>query len=333
MGGQSFSQLIQGSLDQLEVFLLDQADLLSAEIREIVRYCILSKGKRIRPALVFLSGLPQNQTLAGVPLLRFAALVELIHLATLVHDDILDGAKLRHGVEALHCRHNVGVAVLAGDVMLCHALKLATDFNSPVLCASVAAATRQVCTGEVRQSFYKLSPEIDFSAYVEIVDQKTAALFELSCRWGALLGGYTQEQSEVIAAIGSDLGLAFQGLDDILDFWGREGDLGKTLGRDAHESKLTLPVVLGLLALSPSERGYWIAQKLEKSVSLQNWRDLFDRYDILGQSCRFVERYLSQASARIQSLDGLAAGQNLEGVCHFLTEKLQSISRVQMATS
>jgi octaprenyl-diphosphate synthase len=250
--GQLFVRL-QPHLQELNRFLRSQLGSFEPEIRGLVEYCLDVSGKRIRPALVFFSGWrgPEQVT---PELVRAAAIVEMVHLATLVHDDIMDGAELRRNRPTAARRYGSDAAVLLGDALLAHAVGLAARFPSTAICQVVSDATRQVCAGEIVQTLRKGDTAITLADYRRIIELKTAELFHLSCLLGSRLAGFADDYVEAAAAFGRHLGVAYQMYDDLADFFGEEKRLGKTLGTDLAGGKVTLPMLLLLQRLPATER-------------------------------------------------------------------------------
>lgn len=225
----------------LDDFLREQLDSFEPEIREMADYCIDTSGKRIRPALVFFSGWREN-TPPAPALVQVAAVVELVHLATLVHDDIMDRAETRRSRPAAAHKYGSAAAVLLGDALFAHALHLAARFPTTEVCEAVSESTRKVCAGEIVQTLRRRSVAVTREDYHRVIDLKTAELFRVSCRLGARLGDYSPEFAESAAGFGRHLGIAYQIYDDLADFFGREKQIGKTLGTDLASGKLTLPL-------------------------------------------------------------------------------------------
>jgi octaprenyl-diphosphate synthase len=237
---------------ELNSFLRAQLAHFEPEIRGMADYCIDSSGKRIRPALVFLSGWRGPDEIRP-DLIRVAAVVELVHLATLVHDDIMDGAALRRNRLTAAREFGSAAAVLLGDALFAHALHLATQFPTTEICAAVSESTRRVCAGEIVQTLRRGSTNITRSEYERIVDLKTAELFRASCFLGARLAGFGADYVDAASRFGRHLGIAYQIYDDLLDFFGDESRVGKTLGTDFASGKLTLPLLILLDRLPPAE--------------------------------------------------------------------------------
>jgi octaprenyl-diphosphate synthase len=236
----------------LDRFLQGQLASFEPEIREMVNYCIDTSGKRIRPALVFLSGWRGGAV--SNDLVRAAAVVELVHLATLVHDDIMDHAEVRRSRRTASREYGPTTAVLLGDALFAHALHLATHFPTTEVCAAVAESTRRVCAGEIVQGLRRGSTDLTPAEYQRIIELKTAELFRLSCSLGAQLSGSEAGYVHASDRFGRHLGIAYQIYDDLADFYGREETIGKTLGTDLASGKLTLPLFALMDRLPQAER-------------------------------------------------------------------------------
>jgi octaprenyl-diphosphate synthase len=260
--------LLRPHMLELDHFLHDQLSVFEPEIRAMADYCIDTSGKRIRPALVFLSGW-RGQDRISPDLVRVAAVVELVHLATLVHDDIMDGAEVRRSRRTAAREYGATAAVLLGDALFAHALNLATQFPSTEVCSAVSESTRRVCAGEIMQTLRRGSTNITRADYQRIIDLKTAELFRLSCFLGARLAGFPADYVEAVSRFGRHLGNAYQIYDDLADFFSDEKRAGKTLGTDLASGKLTLPLLMLMDRLPPAGRAELTAEILgQKPVQL-----------------------------------------------------------------
>ena len=244
--------LLAPHLAALDRFLHAQIAAFEPEIRAMADYCIDTSGKRIRPGLVFLSGWRGPAEIAP-DLVRVAAVVELVHLATLVHDDILDEADVRRSRRTASREFGPVPAVLLGDALFAHGLHLAAQFPTTEICAAVTESTRRVCAGECVQTLRRRSIDITRADYRRIVDLKTAELFRVSCFLGSRLAGSEPGYVEAASRFGRHLGIAFQIYDDLVDFFGEETRIGKTLGTDLASGKLTLPLLALLERLPAAE--------------------------------------------------------------------------------
>lgn len=251
--------LLHGHMRQLDACLREQLAAFEPEIQAMADYCIDTSGKRLRPALVFLSGWRDGKP-ATEELVRAAAVVELVHLATLVHDDIMDGADLRRSRRTAAREFGSAAAVLLGDALFAHALTLAAKYPTPDICHDVADSTRKVCAGEIVQTLRRGTTNISRADYFRVIDLKTAELFRLSCQLGAKLAGHEAAFVEAAARFGRHLGIAYQIYDDLVDFFGEEQRIGKTLGTDLASGKLTLPLLVLMERLPATERDTLVAE-------------------------------------------------------------------------
>lgn len=264
---EAITQPLRHAFDALEAFMEAQIPSFEPEVRSLVRYCFGHSGKKLRPLLVFSAagrvGPAQDRSLV-----KAAAIVELVHLATLVHDDILDEAMVRHRTETVAARHGAHVAVLLGDALFSHALNLAAEFDSVEVCRAVSRATRQVCSGEIVQTFARQAEIPDREAYFRIIDLKTAELFRVSAYLGGFISGMPVAAMEALVNYATHLGRAYQIYDDMADIFGREVQAGKTLGTDLATGKVTLPLILWRETLPASARPASVAALHEMIGSL-----------------------------------------------------------------
>lgn len=212
-----------------------------ATVQRLVERCGDFRGKRLRPALLLLTARACGRTTPAHPVL--AAVVEMIHTATLVHDDVLDEADVRRHAATINAEWGNETAVLLGDYLFTHAFHLAATLETTLACRLIGRATNLVCEGEMQQVRNRGNLELDETAYFEIIAGKTAALLAVCGRLGAHYAGADEETVAAMEGFGRDLGVAFQIADDVLDLWGDERTAGKTLGTDLEKQKLTLPVI------------------------------------------------------------------------------------------
>lgn len=219
-------------------------------VRHLADHCARFRGKRLRPALVLLTARACGGIRPAHPVL--AAVVEMIHTATLVHDDILDEAVVRRHAATVNAEWGNEAAVLMGDYLFTHAFHLAASLETTLACRWIGRATNLVCEGEMQQVHNRGNLDLDEAAYFEIIRGKTAELTAVSCRLGAHYAGASEATVAAMDRYGRDLGVAFQIADDVLDLWGEERATGKTLGTDLQKQKLTLPLIR-LLNVAPPE--------------------------------------------------------------------------------
>ena len=199
------------------------------------------RGKQLRGALVLLAGDATGNATDEHP--AIAAIVEMIHLATLVHDDVLDGAKVRRRVACVNQRWDNQTAVLLGDFLYARAFGLSTDLSSRLASRVLSEATRRICVGEIEQAALRYDFEMAQETYERIAGAKTAVLYGAACELGARYPGGRDEAGALLSQFGNSIGLAFQIIDDCLDLVGEESVVGKSVGNDIEDGKITLPVL------------------------------------------------------------------------------------------
>jgi len=251
----------------------------------------------LRPILVALSGAAVGKL--NESHMTVAVIIEMVHLATLVHDDVLDGADLRRGCPSLAANWGNELSVLLGDCLFAQALKLAASFPTPEICRSVAAATSTVCAGEILQTRTRGDFDVSRNHYFKVLGMKTAELFALSCVLGGVLSHANSGYREALRQYGLALGTAYQLYDDCLDLLGSEVIAGKTLGADLSEGKMTLPVLIVRDRASAADQerlrqwlGNWEASFLPLVV------ELIDKYDAFNESRGIIQKYLEAPARR-----------------------------------
>jgi octaprenyl-diphosphate synthase len=235
---------IEEDLAVFEDTLRDTLAVDSPLILGITEHLLGRRGKRLRPALVFLTArangpLPDAGIMAGMA-------IELIHTATLLHDDVVDESSARRGQESVNSKWSNLISVLMGDYLFSKAFHLLVRVDSPDLMKAVSAATEQVSLGELVEIQESHNFDIDENGYLNIIMAKTASLFAAACEAGAILGGSGASMREGLRNYGSEIGTAFQISDDLLDLVGSEEKTGKLSGNDIKEGRVTLPVIFAL---------------------------------------------------------------------------------------
>lgn len=260
-------ELVRPQLERVEASIRDQIRAFDPAVEPYVAYVCNTSGKRIRPALSILVGGALGAVEDGH--LKVGVILELIHMATLVHDDIIDGATTRRMVPTANAKWGAGLSVLLGDALFSHALSLATDFNSIDICRKVGQASREVCQGEIIQTQRRFDLTLTKDDYFRIIEMKTGALFASATGLAANLSGATPELENKLFDYGMKLGTAYQIYDDCLDLVGSEDEVGKTLRTDLAKGKLTLPILNLLETASEAQRS-----KLNKRIIDQEPLDL-----------------------------------------------------------
>ncbi|MCX7961991.1 MAG: polyprenyl synthetase family protein [Burkholderiales bacterium] len=236
---------------RLESRIGERLDSDVALVRQVAQYLVESGGKRLRPALLLLAaGACGSRDEARIEL---AAVVEFIHTATLLHDDVVDASDLRRGRSTANARFGNAAAVLVGDFLYSRAFQMMVGAGSMRVMAVLAEATNAIAEGEVLQLMHCRDPDVGESGYLAVVRRKTAKLFEASARLGAVLAGAPPTLEERLAEYGMRVGTAFQLIDDVLDYSGDVEAIGKSLGDDLAEGNPTLPLIRAMACGSPAQ--------------------------------------------------------------------------------
>lgn len=319
-----FSRL-QPHMAALDDFLRQQVAAFEPEIREMADYCIDTSGKRIRPTLVFLSGWNDDGP-PSADLVKAAAVVELVHLATLVHDDIMDEADMRRSRRTAAREFGATAAVLLGDALFSHALHLAAQFPTTEVCRMVSESTRKVCAGEIVQTMRRGSTQITRKDYWRIIDLKTGELFRVSCYLGALLSKSSPGYVEAVARFGRHLGIAYQIYDDLADFFGDETRIGKTLGTDFESGKITLPLLVLLEKLPESERQSLTDEICGRSPRQMSLRmEQMAHYEVYSYVAQEVHDEIASALTALKPWPDEAPTAHLRQLCDVLSSQVEGL--------
>jgi octaprenyl-diphosphate synthase len=232
---------IADDLDQVERMLRDSLASQRAAVRALLKHLQHYEGKRLRPALLLLTARACGQVTGQHHVL--GAVVEMIHTATLVHDDVLDSASLRRHAPTVNAAWGNQTSILLGDYLFTHAFHLASTLGDASACRIIGESTNRVCEGELQQGTERGNLDLSEAEYLDIIDGKTAELTSCCCRLGALYAGASPAVIEHMSRYGRSLGMAFQIADDLLDLTGEERATGKSLGTDIDQQKLTLPLI------------------------------------------------------------------------------------------
>ena len=269
-------------------------------IRKVAEYVLSSGGKRVRPALLLLAArLCDYQGDKAVPL---ASVVEFIHTATLLHDDVVDSATLRRGIASANTLWGNEASVLVGDFLFSKSFSLMVAVGSLDILRVLSGATTIIAEGEVLQLLCTGELDLSEESYIGVVRSKTAILMSAACEAGAILGKVSPEKQRLLADFGMDLGIAFQLMDDTLDYIATEEQFGKSIGHDLEEGKITLPLIHTLRHCSEEERTI-IAAVIEKDeMSLDDFRDvsgLVKRYGGIDYTVDLARNYIAGCTAHL----------------------------------
>ncbi|MFW6236574.1 MAG: polyprenyl synthetase family protein [Desulfovibrionales bacterium] len=302
----------------VEEILHQETAGLAPIVRPVAQHVLQAGGKRLRPMLCILVARAAGSSANVYPL---AAALELLHSATLLHDDILDNAALRRGRPAAHVTFGTTETILAGDVLLALANKLVASYGIPALMTSVSEAIMQTATGEIQEVARLGDQKITREEYFEIITGKTAYLLRSATECGAILAGGGEEMTRAAAQYGLNLGIAFQLVDDALDYSASSSVSGKPLGGDLREGKFTLPLLLYLESLKPGERDAFV-----QSIAAQDLTD--DQISAIlsamkAQECAErtraeAQKYLERSRAALEHLPQGLERDHLELVLEYV---------------
>jgi octaprenyl-diphosphate synthase len=311
---------IADELQETEQILREEMQSEFPFVDELVRYGVLLGGKRLRPALLLLTGkaigsLTREHLVLG-------AVVEMIHTATLVHDDVLDEAETRRHLATVNSRWDNKASVLLGDYLFTHAFYLASTLSSTRACRLIGFATNTVCAGELRQKGTIGDFGLTEDEYLDIISAKTAELCACSCELGAHYSDAPTELVASMACFGRDLGIAFQIADDVLDVVGDEQTTGKSLGTDIEQQKPTLPIIRVLQLATASEREQLLTILQNDSIDrLAALRPYFERYDAIAYAKQQALSFAERATRQLRSLPPSASSDTLATMAEFVVAR------------
>ena len=293
----------------------------SASVSDMTTHIARFRGKQLRGALVLLCEQACGRAHEEMP--SVAAIVEMIHLATLVHDDVLDGAEVRRRVASVNVRWDNQTAVLLGDYLYARAFGYSTRLSSRLCSRLLSATTQRICEGEIDQALGRYAFEATLEQYERIAGAKTAALYSAACELGALYPEGDEEQGRLLAGYGWSLGLAFQIIDDCLDVVGREELVGKSVGTDVEDGKVTLPV-LHVYSLSDAGtrariRDAYTLPGLERRA--ERLREVCDLEVGVRFATARAEELVARARASLDRLPPSAARDALDGLGAFVVQR------------
>lgn len=326
VGGREVMEKIMSGLSR-EFAALDarMAEIISSQdplVQQVFDPVRRSMGKRIRPLLVFLSG--QCFSPALEPALTVAVCAELVHTATLVHDDVVDRSPLRRGQPTLHALWGNKVAVLAGDFIFARAFHLLVGLQDFRYLRRVLQMISGMGEGEIMQLTHAFDVEVTEKQYLARIERKTALFFSTCCELGALAGGAGQEQMEALSSYGLQMGIAFQIVDDLFDYVADPDAIGKPVAEDLREGNLTLPVLHALRSAKPHRRESlrrWIQEQDLSAEHLQTIISWVREEGSLDYSRQLAGRYVDAALAQLEKLPPSQAREHLAQVARYVLER------------
>jgi octaprenyl-diphosphate synthase len=308
---------IHRDLEEVERLLRQTLESSRPGVDRLIAHLAPYRGKRLRPALLLLTARACGQV--GPTHHLLGAVVEMIHTATLVHDDVLDSATVRRHAPTINAGWGNQASILLGDYLFTHAFHLSSTLDDVTACRLIGEATNRLCEGELHQIVQKGNLALTEAEYFDIIDAKTAELTACSCRLGALYSGAGEGVVEQMTSYGRSLGIAFQIADDVLDLVGEEQTAGKSLGTDLEQQKLTLPVI-HLLASAPAEQAARVRALLQSTAPTRRAalaREL-ESSGALAYARRRAEAFAARSAADLDCLPP----SDCRGILEALTERV-----------
>ncbi len=291
-------------------------------INDIGKHLINASGKRLRPLLTLAMAAQFNDN-SKKPIL-LAAAVEFIHTATLLHDDVVDESNLRRGKKTANIIWGNEFSVLAGDFLFAQSFELMVETQSIEALSSLASASCQITQGEFQQMQIANKPETSQKDYFEVISKKTAELFGASCKSGVIVGGGNVEEQNAAYEYGFNLGLAFQIVDDLMDFNNSPNKMGKNLGDDFKLGKTTLPIILAWQKSNPKEKEFWIKTLKDlnqESNDFENAINIFNKYNIFNECEKKTEEFISKSIKCLEKLPDTEIKNHLIGLANESIER------------
>ncbi len=284
--------LVAADLGRVNQLILKRMNSNVALIPQLAGHIIAAGGKRLRPTLTLAAA--RLCGYKGERHVALAACVEFIHTATLLHDDVVDESELRRGLATANNVWGNQASVLVGDFLFARAFQLMVEDGSLEVLDILSSASAQIAEGEVAQLTTANNTETSESAYLEVIRGKTATLFAAACRVGAVVAGRPQAQEEALDNYGLNLGIAFQLVDDVLDYSASQAELGKAIGDDFREGKITLPIILAYRRGDDEERAFWrrTMEDMEQGEDdLGRAIELLGKHDTLSDTIERARHY------------------------------------------
>ena len=315
-------QILRKNLQAVDQEIISRLNKSIPLINDIGTHLINAAGKRLRPLLT-LAMAAQFNDYSKNPIL-LAAAVEFIHTATLLHDDVVDESNLRRGKKTANIIWGNEFSVLAGDFLFAQSFELMVETKSIEALSSLASASCKITQGEFQQMQIANKPETSIENYLEVIGKKTAELFGASCKSGVIVAGGNVEQQIAAYEYGFNLGLAFQIVDDLMDFNNSPNKMGKNLGDDFKLGKTTLPVILAWQKSNPKEKQFWIKTLRDLNQEpndFENAINIFNKYNIFNECKKKTEDFISKSIKWLEKFPDTIIRENLIGLANESIER------------
>jgi octaprenyl-diphosphate synthase len=320
--------LVQADLEACNHVIVERMDSPVALIPQLAAHIVAAGGKRLRPILTLaaarLCGYPGSD--GGSRHIDLAACVEFIHTATLLHDDVVDESRLRRGLASANAIFGNKASVLVGDFLFARSFQLMVDDGSLKVLAILSKAAATIAEGEVLQLVTQNDLSTTEARYLEVIQGKTAALFAAACQIGAVVADRPEQEEAALSDYGMKLGIAFQLVDDALDYVADEATLGKTIGDDFREGKITLPVLTAFLAGDEREQAFWrrTIETLEQTdADLDHAMHLISEHRAITVTLERAKRFVQEAKDALLVFPDGPIRRALAGVADYTVHRLR----------
>lgn len=313
-------KLIGGQLQKVKKLINEQlaGSAKTTAVKQLLEYINTRSGKMIRPGLVLLAGNAVGEIVDEH--IHIAAIIEMIHNATLLHDDVIDDGQKRRGQPTINSLQGNESAVLLGDFLLSRAIKMCTGMEQRIA-KEIAATAARVCEGELRQVSQRQNWQLSETQYIDIITEKSASLFGSCCFLGGLVSQGTETQLKSLSQFGLNAGIAFQITDDLLDITGDEIKTGKTLGSDVDKNKLTLAVIHLLKAVDESEKNAIISTLSAEGENKIAFTKMLMSYGSLEYAFSRAQEFVTKATAALADLKDSDAKKALIETAKFMANR------------
>jgi octaprenyl-diphosphate synthase len=320
MALESIRTLINEDLASTDQFIISQLESKIPMVKQIIEYVLSCGGKRIRPILLLLSAkaLAHN----GRKHIELAAVIELIHTATLLHDDVVDNSTLRRGHQSANIIWGNEASVLVGDFLYSRAFQVVVDFNHKLILDIFAKATHHIAEGEIMQLVNCKNPDTSEDFYFDIIERKTAKLFEVAAQLGAILASNADHEIAALKAYGQHFGLAFQLIDDALDYSQSAQETGKNVGQDLAEGKMTLPLIHAMRKAKAKDQV--VLRDAISSGSTENLArilSIIESTDAIKYTADAAKQHAQKAIQSLAHIPFTPYRQALEDLSHFVVAR------------
>lgn len=306
-------------LSIVEARLRDLANTSIPELAPLLDHALSHGGKRVRPALTLLAA--RMFPLDSENPIKMATGVELLHLATLIHDDTVDDADTRRGRASVSGLWGKEVAVLLGDYLFATSATLVCDTGNLRVVRRFAETIMELASGEIIEFFNAFNPQQELDRYYDRIYRKTASLFRTASETGAVLSAATEEQVQALSSYGYNIGMAFQVVDDLLDILGDEAELGKPVGNDLKQGILTLPSILLMLRYPVDNPIPAFFQAPERDGNLQRALDMIANSSVIAECFAIIRQYCDEANRALRSLPAGQCRDSLETLADYVRER------------